>query len=283
MNILNWNIRGMNACRKRSILADLIQQHSVDILAVQETKKPDFSNRILKAISTKIDTWHWLPSIGSSGGILFGCDSDIVAVISVVKRQFSLSVVLKNRTDNQVWMYTIVYGPVISTLKSDFWAELRQIRLSWTGLWLVSGDFNSIRSRSEKLGHNFNVRLSRNFNDFVHDSHLVEYKLYQRQFTWTNGTYFALLDRFFGSLDWDTTYEFCFVQDLSQFGSDHCPLLLTTKHKPPVVKKPFRFDNLWLADPEFNRLIEKWWPDFELQGDIGWIWHKKNQIPHTKN
>lgn len=169
MNILNWNVRGLNATRTRSILADLIKSYYVDIIAIQETKKVDFTNRFLKSLSVKLDTWQWLPSIGNSGGILFGCDSDLVSVVSVTQGQFSLSVLLQNRTDHNTWLYTIVYGPVVSTLKTAFWAELRQIRLNWAGLWLISGDFNSIRSRNEKLGRNFNVRLSRKFNDFVHD------------------------------------------------------------------------------------------------------------------
>lgn len=97
----------------------------------------------------------------------------------------------------------------------------------------------------------------------------------QRQYTWTNGTHFALLDRFFGCLDLDNTYEFCFVKDLSQFGSDHCPLLLNTKHKISTPKIPFKFDPLWLADPDFNRLMEKWWNEFPLQGEIGLSWHRK--------
>ena len=275
MNILNWNIRGINACRTRSILSDLIKQHSVDVVAIQETKRENFTKRFLNSISTKIDTWFWLPSVGRSGGILFGCDSDLMSVITVVQRQFSLSVVLKNRSDNVEWLYTVVYGPVVVTLKTAFWDELSQISISWTGLWLVSGDFNSIRNRDEKVGHNFNVKLSRKFNEFIHDSHLLEYKLQHRQFTWSNGTKFALLDRFFGSPAWDSTYAFCSVQDLAQFGSDHCPLLLNTHTKIHAPKKPFRFDTIWLEDPEFCKLIIKWWGEFPLYGEIGLSWHRK--------
>lgn len=153
---------------------------------------------------------------------------------------------MKNISDNIEWLYTIVYGHVAVTLKTPFWKELTQVRLSWNGPWLLSGDFNSIRTRDEKLGHNFNVRLSRKFNEFIHDSQLLEYKLQHRQFTWNNDTQFALLDRFFGSPAWDNTYELCYVMDLSQFGSDHCPLLLNTHNKIPSPKKSFRFDPLWL-------------------------------------
>lgn len=47
----------------------------MDILAIKETKKEPVSARILKTIATKIDIREWLPSVGRSGGILFGCDS----------------------------------------------------------------------------------------------------------------------------------------------------------------------------------------------------------------
>lgn len=86
MNILNYNIWGLNACRKQSILADLIKQHSVDILAIQETKMEDFTHCILKSISIQLDTWFWLPYVGRSGGILFGCDSVLVYVVAIAKR-----------------------------------------------------------------------------------------------------------------------------------------------------------------------------------------------------
>lgn len=37
MNILNWNIRGLNA--PRNILRDLLIEHKVSIVALHETKK----------------------------------------------------------------------------------------------------------------------------------------------------------------------------------------------------------------------------------------------------
>ena len=55
MNILNWNIRGMNAPRKRRILKDLLKDNHVDLVAIQETKKDDFSPRVLRSISTTFD------------------------------------------------------------------------------------------------------------------------------------------------------------------------------------------------------------------------------------
>ena len=90
MNFLNWNARGINSSKKRQILHDMIVDNKIDILAIQETKKENFTTRILDFISTKFDIWQWVPSIGRSGGILFGCDSTKFRYLSHTTHQFSL-------------------------------------------------------------------------------------------------------------------------------------------------------------------------------------------------
>lgn len=55
MNILNWNVRGIDAPRKRQILEDLISKHHIDLIAIQETKKENFNHRIMRSISIKFD------------------------------------------------------------------------------------------------------------------------------------------------------------------------------------------------------------------------------------
>lgn len=102
MNILNWNCRGLNSTRTRHILRDLISDNKIDIVAIQETKKDDFSHRCLKGISSRIDIWQWLPSIGRSGGILLGCDSNKVRIISYSLHTFCIDVVLENKLDNKI-------------------------------------------------------------------------------------------------------------------------------------------------------------------------------------
>ena len=76
MKVLNWNARGLNAPKKRRILRDLINDNSIDLIAIQETKKESFTYRILKSISSRFDNWVWIASRGRSGGILVGCDSN---------------------------------------------------------------------------------------------------------------------------------------------------------------------------------------------------------------
>lgn len=254
----------------------MISDHHVDLIAIQETKKESFTNRALRFLSSKFDKWCWLPSVGRAGGILFGCDSDDYNVLDSQVHRFSISVWVQNRKDMHTWMVTIVYAPIARNLKKLFWDELQQIRLGRNEMWIVCGDVNAIRKRSEKSGQTFDVNLSSRFNDFVNDHHLIELKLPNRKFTWSNGRQQALLDRYLVSLDWIDEYSNYHLLALNAYGSDHTPLLLqldTSHHK----RKPmFKIDPEWLRVEEFQRLIHKWWSEDPLSPLLtGVSWHKK--------
>jgi exonuclease III len=75
MNILNWNIRGLGFLHKRSVLHNIVQFHKVDLVAIQETKHQEFSQKMLNVISRHFDTWIQLPAIVLSGCVLVGCNS----------------------------------------------------------------------------------------------------------------------------------------------------------------------------------------------------------------
>lgn len=80
----------------------------------------------MQSISPKLDVWEWVPSIGRSGGILFGCDSSRFTVVSTQIHTYSLTVNFDNQFDSHRWMLTLVYGP--RQHKQAFWAELNDIR-----------------------------------------------------------------------------------------------------------------------------------------------------------
>jgi hypothetical protein len=189
---------------------------------------------------------------------------------------------IKNRLDNVNWTFTTVYGPVDNSVKEQFWQELRDIKSISYEAWLICGDFNAIRFRNEKSGSSFNVRASSTFNKFLDDFNLIEYELFSRKFTWSNGRHSALLDRFICSMQWDSLYAKCVVKDLASYGSDHCPLVLHTNMQTLHTGTIFRFDSLWLDIPDFQELVIKWWKEFKLSGDIAKEWHEKMKYMRRK-
>jgi hypothetical protein len=78
-------------------LRDLLQQHKIDIVNIQETKKEIFKDRILFNLSYQITNWYTLPAIGRSGGILLGVNSSKLEIIDCKILRFSITILLKNR------------------------------------------------------------------------------------------------------------------------------------------------------------------------------------------
>lgn len=266
----------MNSPRKRKALADFIQQHHIDIVAIQETKKEEFSHRILNYLSRTLDVWLYVPSVGRSGGILFGGDSNKIDIISHSQHKYCLDIHFTNKVDSTIWQFTIVYGPTLRHLKKDLWKELNLVREGHFHTWVLCGDFNVIRSPQDKSGPAFDIQISTMFNTFINKHCLVEHKLHSRKFTWSNGRQFALLDRFFTTLDWERMYPHSRLIDLSKNGSDHCPLVVQLHDQSPTKLPQFKFDPLWLEDADFITLVQKWWAEQPLSlPDIAHSWNKK--------
>lgn len=116
-------------------------------------------------------------------GFSLGGDSNKIDIVSHSLHQFCIDVHLINKVDQSAWQYTIVYGPTLRSLKKALWIELDSLRLGVTKHWLISGDFNVIRTHQEKSGHNFDVKISRMFNNFINKHNLVEHHLQTRKFT----------------------------------------------------------------------------------------------------
>ena len=73
MNGIFWNCRGAGKKGMMTCFSDLIKDHSLDFLCLQETMKKKFSSSFFRNIDPyKIFEWNWIPSIGKSGGMLCG-------------------------------------------------------------------------------------------------------------------------------------------------------------------------------------------------------------------
>jgi mannosylglycoprotein endo-beta-mannosidase len=71
MIVCSYNIRGLGSRVKRSLIKELVLKEKVDFLAIQETKLEAISDGICFSLWGGEDCcWAFLPSEGSSGGIL---------------------------------------------------------------------------------------------------------------------------------------------------------------------------------------------------------------------
>jgi hypothetical protein len=71
MIVCSFNARGIGGRVKRRCIKQLIQLHKVDFMAIQETKMELISDSLCFSLWGGSDCdWAFLPSEGSSGGIL---------------------------------------------------------------------------------------------------------------------------------------------------------------------------------------------------------------------
>lgn len=150
VNILSWNARGLGSSTKKRALKEILYHNQIDIVGIQETKLESFSSRNLNAFSNTVTKWTPKSSNGASGGLLLGINESKFWILNTWIMDFSITVHLKNKFENFEWLFTIVYGPVQYSLRNNFLSEIQSIPILGPSAWLICGDFNLIRNRTEK-------------------------------------------------------------------------------------------------------------------------------------
>jgi hypothetical protein len=218
------------------------------------------------------------PLCWGSGGILMGINSVTCQLINWDVDIFSLTAHLQNKKDNIVWLCTTVYGHTDPHLKYVFLAELLSIGSNWAGPWIVGGDFNSIRSHTEKKGVCFDLSNMDAFNNRVNDSVLIDLKCTDRQFTWARrgkSSQMACLDRIFVNQVWPIVFPNTRTYSFDRTMSDHSPICLDNGISQLIPPSMFKFEAFWLNQEGFSELMAKWWSSFPPGPLIAQIWKLK--------
>lgn len=179
------------------------------------------------------------------------------------------------------WKCSNVYGPTAMGEKAEFWNELHQVGKQWAVPWLIFGDFNAIRTRSERMGQSFSRRESRDCNTFIDNFSLLEFDKGGPQFSFSNKQDIPTLskiDRFLACVDWMETFPGLVEKSLCFFKSDHRVLLLKSTTIIKGRPKPFRFQPHWFEEPDLMQLIKPWWNEMQFSGNAGFVLHKKLKL-----
>uniref|UniRef100_A0A803QDA7 Reverse transcriptase domain-containing protein n=1 Tax=Cannabis sativa TaxID=3483 RepID=A0A803QDA7_CANSA len=128
--------------------------------------------------------------------------------------------------------------------------------------WLIIGDFN------DYLG--FNDRNTRglppphamhSFQSFIGKYSLFPLVFSGSRFTWKHGTTLDRLDWAIVNQKWADLFPMASLQHLGFFGSDHRALKVLLEGNPVMFARnpTFRFDNHWLLEPDFPKLLRDSW------------------------
>jgi exonuclease III len=125
MRILFWNVRGVGKSHRKKLVANHVFLEDLDVVAIQETIKQDFTDGELKEMArNKAMVWHWTPAIGHSGGLAVGVNSDIFEIEDTKLLQYSLWILIRNRMSNFRFWVVDIYGPAQHKHSKNFILEL---------------------------------------------------------------------------------------------------------------------------------------------------------------
>jgi len=127
------------------------------------------------------------------------------------------------------------------------------------------GDFNDILSNEDKRSHvDHPPWRIRGFREAVQDCNLVDLPLRGYQYTWgkgrdnTGGTE-ERLDRAMVTEAWFDLFPQATLTNLIADRSDHSPILLQlTDRVKSIVKKQFKFENIWLEEKDIKVVLKGW-------------------------
>ncbi|KAJ1257303.1 hypothetical protein BS78_K109800 [Paspalum vaginatum] len=92
-NVLSWNIRGINHRNKWDALRQKIEESACAIVCIQGNKRESFDMRYIRQFApNRFDAFDFIPSVGSSGGILMIWNTTIFKGAVTEKLPFVITV-----------------------------------------------------------------------------------------------------------------------------------------------------------------------------------------------
>jgi hypothetical protein len=204
---------------------------------------------------------HYLPADETRGGIAIAWNRDFITATHPVMKIHTLTMTLTVNLTNTSFVLTTVYGPTEQSEKTGFLNELIGCQSSQTTPWICLGDFNLIYEARDKNNGNINRTLMRKFRQALDTSELIELRLQNRRYTWSNGRATPMLvhlDRVFCNQNWSAIFPAIGLQALSSSLSDHCPLFLCSQHHHPRLAT-FKFEQFWTRVSDFNEIVTAAW------------------------
>lgn len=151
MNGIFWNYRGAGKSGMTTCFSDLIKEHSLDFLCLQETMKKKFPSSFFRKIDPyNTFDWNWIPSASKSGGLFCGVKKEKLEVVSWSLGKYILQVTVFYVEKQCVWALLNVYGAAHDEHKYEFLEELASFCSHLSMPYIVGGDFNILRHCGEK-------------------------------------------------------------------------------------------------------------------------------------
>ncbi len=218
-------------------------------------------------VSTEFAHYFCVDSVGKAGGLAIFWKAG-VEMKEVYSDRFVIALLIYSDPPDAAWLLIAVHGPPYLALRKKFWSLMENIIGSFSGLWLMIGDLNSISGNSEKKGGSQKGEsLFRSFCNFVHNVGTIDLGFSGSKFTWSNrrvglANIRKRLDRGLYNADWQQVFPKARVRQLVAANSDHNPILLDTHLDLSKGARPFRFKAMLTRDDSSYEVVNNAWAIF---------------------
>lgn len=185
MNVIAWNCRGLGSRLSRLHTIELLKNKDHGALCLLETKPNDDSKILKMAGKWGFESSFRVDTLGFARGLLLIWNKDMLPFTVVHHNSQSIHGVVQVTGCSQVRL-SFAYVRPNRHAKDLFWADCKAYSGSFTGPWVVLGDFNDIGSVEEHWGTT-EINFA-NINKFVenfNDSGLFDLHLAGPRFSWS--------------------------------------------------------------------------------------------------
>ena len=111
------------------VLKNWLRKWKANVVCLQKTKLDKVDGRVISSIwGNRFASWEVLNTVNTAGGVLLLWDKRVVDQVDVKVGMYSVSCCWKSLGDGFEWVGTGVYGPNRDDSRSEFWAELSEVR-----------------------------------------------------------------------------------------------------------------------------------------------------------
>ncbi|GKE05811.1 RNA-directed DNA polymerase, eukaryota [Tanacetum coccineum] len=236
-------------------------KYKVNFATIQETKSENIDLFSIKALWGNFSyDFAYSPSVGFSGGILCVWDPNMFSKDNVTISDSFVAVRGTWISSSTRIMFVSVYAPQDVSERKSLWEYITHMINSWDGECVILGDFNEVRSESERFGTIFNDTSAKAFNHFISSASLIDLPLEGYYYTWAlkSASKMSKLDRFLISEGLLLIYPSLSALCLDRRFSDHRPIIIR-KSIVDYGPMPFRVFHSWFSKDGFDKLIEDTW------------------------
>ena len=161
LKCLSININGIGFDFKRNWIKEIIRKNRVNIVGIQETKSESLQDFDVFAIwGNKNVGWETSPSVGNSGGLITMWDPKHFEFNSANHHRNYSIIMGTLKSIKYPCGFINTYAPQEDRRKRELWANLQNIITSDPDrCWIITGDFNEVRTSGERCGSTFSQQL----------------------------------------------------------------------------------------------------------------------------